>query len=200
MTRFWIAATLVVAVFAIGAHGDKDKDKKEDEDKEVKEAQKMVLDLCKDVAGGKVAEKDLAATAGKIRKKFEELNTVMHIYKPGAKGGIGYGKAGQGIELKLIDMGKRAPAAGVIAKEKDDLIRLANINLAMSYITYHYAPTKVVKGKGPKEWKQYTDDMKKASLDLRKAIQGGKGADIKKVSNDLVNSCNNCHGDFRDNN
>jgi soluble cytochrome b562 len=196
MTRFWLTAPLVVAILAL-AGGAGGQEKKEDEDKEVKEAQKAVLDLCKDVAGGKAA-KDVDAKAAKIKKKYEELNTVMHIYKPRDKGGIGYGKTGQGIELKIIDLGKRKVAAASLDKEKDELVKMANINIAMAAIAKHYAPAKPKGGKGKKDWEGHTDDMRKAAEELRKAAKDGKADQIKKAANDLNNSCNNCHTDFRD--
>jgi hypothetical protein len=168
-----------------------------DDDKEIKQAQKDVLDLVKMITDGK----DVSAKAAEIKKKYEDLNTVMHIYKPSPKGGIGYGKpnAGDGIEMKVIALGsKKALAAAVLSKEKQDLIRMARINLAMAEITMHYAPAKPKGGKGAKEWKQYTTDMKKAAGDLAKAAEAGNSAKVKDAANNLNNACNNCHSDFRD--
>jgi len=201
MTRFWLMAPLMAAILALAGSAsgmqDKDKDKKDDDDKEVKEAQKDVLDLCKDVTDGK-AEKDIDAKAAKIKKKYEELNTVMHVFKPKDKGGVGFGKAGEGIELKIIGLGKRKLAAGAMAKEKDELVKMANINLAMAAITKHYAPAKPKGGKGKKDWEGHADDMKKAAEALRKAAKAGNAEQVKAAANDLNNSCNNCHTDFRD--
>jgi soluble cytochrome b562 len=200
MTRFWIAASLMVSLLAVSAsaYQDKDKDKKDDEDdKEIKAAQKDVLDLTKDVTGGK-ADKDIAEKAGKIKKKYEELNTVMHIFKPKAKGGIGLGKNGEGIELKIISLGKRKLAGPALTKEKDELIKMADINVAMAAVAKHYAPSKPKGGKGKKDWDGHADDMKKAAEELRKAAKAGNADDVKKAANNLNNSCNNCHTDFRD--
>jgi cytochrome c556 len=198
MTRFWIAASLMVSLLAVSASAYQDKDKKDDEDdKEIKAAQKDVLDLTKDVTGGK-ADKDIAEKAGKIKKKYEELNTVMHIYKPKAKGGIGVGKNGEGIELKIIGLGKRKLAGPALTKEKDDLVKMADINVAMAAVAKHYAPARPKGGKGKKDWDGHADDMKKAAEELRKAAKAGNADQVKKAANDLNNSCNNCHTDFRD--
>lgn len=201
MTRFWYAACLGLALFALaGPTAAQDKDKKvDDEDKEIKEAQKDVLDLTKDVSAAKPDAKAIEAKAGKIKKKYEELNTVMHIYKPKDKGGIGYGKAGEGIELKIIGLGKRALAPAALTKEKDELVKLANINIAMAAITKHYAPTKTKGGKGKKDWEQHCEDMRKGAEALIKAVKGNTPAAVKAAANDLNNACNNCHTDFRDN-
>jgi cytochrome c556 len=169
-----------------------------DDNKEIKEAQKDVLELTKLISAGK--EKEADAKAAAIKKKYEELNTVMHVYKPSPKGGIGYGKAGpgDGIELKIINMGKRNVPAATLQKEKADLIKLAYINAAMAMVADHYAPTKPKGGKGAKEWKQYSADQKKAAMDMIKAIQAGNAADVKAAANNMNNACNNCHADFRD--
>jgi cytochrome c556 len=168
-----------------------------DDAKEVKKAQQDILDLAKKIADGK----DVSKEAAEVKKKYEELNTVMHAYKPSPKGGIGTGldpKAGDGIEIKVINLGKRALTSAALAKEKGALVKVAYINAAIADITHAYAPTKPKGGKGAKEWKQFCDDMKKASLDLAKAVEAGDTAKIKTAANNLNNSCNNCHSDFRD--
>jgi len=200
MIRFWSGLALVVAVLVLGGNINAFDD---DDDKEIKAAKKDVLDLAKKIEdGGKPA--DVAAEAGKIKKKYEELNTVMHGYKPPTKGGIGFGKgkgAGDGIELKIIDLGKRKLAAAALAKQKDDLVKMGYINLAMAEIAAHYSPAKPKGGKGAKEWKQYLDDMKKSSMALIKEVKAAKpdAEKIKAAANDLGTSCKSCHSDFRDN-
>ncbi|MFO0879980.1 MAG: cytochrome c [Gemmataceae bacterium] len=168
-----------------------------DDAKEVKKAQQDILDLAKKVADGK----DVSKEAADIKKKYEELNTVMHAYKPSTKGGIGTGlepKAGDGIEIKVINLGKRALTSAALAKEKEALVKVAYINAAIADITHAYAPAKPKGGKGAKEWKQFCEEMKKSSLDLAKAVEAGDTAKIKAAANNLNNSCNNCHSDFRD--
>lgn len=166
-------------------------------DEETKKAQADILDLAKKLADGKDVEKETPA----IKKKYEELNTLMHAYKPSPKGGIGTGlppAVGDGIEMKIIALGKRPLPAATLAKEKGALMKLGYINAALADITTHYAPTKPKGGKGAKEWKQYTKDMKEASLELVKAAQAADAQKVKTAANNLNNSCNNCHSDFRD--
>jgi hypothetical protein len=166
-------------------------------DEETKKAQADLLDLAKKLADGKEIDKETPA----IKKKYEDLNTLMHAYKPSPKGGIGTGlepKAGDGIEMKIINLGKRELKAPALKKEKDVLVKLGYINAALADITTHYAPTKPKGGKGAKEWKQYTKDMKDASLELVKAAKAGDTLQVKTAANNLNNSCNNCHSDFRD--
>ncbi len=53
-------------------------------------------------------------------------------------------------------------------------------------------------GKGPKEWKSHTEEMKQASLELIKAVKSGNPGAVKTASFKLEGSCTNCHSDFRD--
>lgn len=168
-----------------------------DDDKEIKKAQADILDLAKKIADGKDVTKETEA----IRKKYEDLNTVMHAYKPSPKGGIGTGlepKVGDGIEVKLNNLGKRALPAATLTKEKDALLKLAYVNIAIGEITMHYAPAKPKAGKGAKEWKQHTADMVKASKELVKAVKAGSAAEVKTASINVNAACQNCHSDFRD--
>jgi len=163
------------------------------EDKEVKEAQKDVLKLAKDIeAGNKV---DVAA----IRKKYEELEPIMHAFKPSTKGGIGIGKPGPGdsIEQKIINLGKRSLSPATLSKEKADLIKMAYINIAIGQIANHYPP-KAKGGKGPREWKQYNEDMIKSSQEFIKAVKADDTAKLKTAAANINSACNNCHSDFRD--
>jgi cytochrome c556 len=166
-------------------------------DEETKKAQADILDLAKKLEGGK----DVTSDAAAVKKKYEDLNTLMHAYKPSPKGGIGTGlqpKAGDGIELKIIALGKRPLPVATLKKEADALVKLAYINAALADITMHYAPTKPKGGKGAKEWKQYCKDQKDASMELVKAVKDGDAKKVQAAANNLNNSCNNCHSDFRD--
>ena len=191
-----IARLLTIAAFLAVALVAANKATAYDE-KETAAAIKDVVALAKDAEEGKVDE----AKAKAIKKKFEDLNTVMHIYKPREKGGLGVGpKAkGDGIEIKLNNLGKRALSAMQATKEKDDLIMVGKVNVAMAEVTKLYAPTKPKGGKGAKEWNGFSDEMKKASLELIAAAKKGEPDAIKKAANNLNNSCNSCHSDFRDN-
>jgi hypothetical protein len=166
-------------------------------DEETKKAQADILDLAKKIADGK----NVAAETAAIKKKYEELLTLMHAYKPSPKGGIGTGlepKAGDGIEIKIINLGKRVLQPATLKKEEQVLTKIGYINAALADITAHYAPAKPKAGKGAKEWKQYCSDMKEASLELVKAAKASDAKQVKTAAIKLNDSCNNCHSDFRD--
>lgn len=166
------------------------------DEKDQKEAQKAIHELAKLLADGK----DGAAKSAEVKKKFEDLEPIMHSYKPSPKGGIGYGMAGPGdsIEQKIINMGKRTTAAATLKKEQADLVKMAYINAAIADIAVHYAPAKPKNGKGAKEWKQFCADQKTASLELVKAVQAGSSEKVKAAATKMNDACNNCHADFRD--
>jgi hypothetical protein len=154
-------------------------------------ARKDILDLADMLKRGNNIGKQAAA----LKKKYEDLAKIMDSYKPGNKGGIGYGKK-EGIEQKLNAMAKEALAAGALKKEKDDLLKMAYINLAIAEVASHYAPEK--DPKGTKQWKKYTSDQKKAAEELIKAINAGNPAKVKAAANDINSACDGCHADFRD--
>jgi cytochrome c556 len=191
--RMWTLGSALIAAMAFLAVGAPSRADDDDSDKEIKEAQKDVLDLAKQIADGK----DVQIAADKISKKYEDLNTIMYAFKPKAKKGIGVGAKGEGIEQKIQSMGKRAIPAGTLQKQKADLIKMAYINIAIANLTMN-RPVKPKGGKGAKEWKEHTTEMKNSSLELIEAIKSGSSAKVKAVSTKLETSCNNCHTDFRD--
>jgi hypothetical protein len=166
----------------------------DEETKAIKEAQKDTLELSKAIEGGKDG-KDIVA---RMKKKYDDLNTIMQAYKPSTKKGIGVGPkgAGDGIEAKLISLSKRANAA-TISKQKADLIKMGYINLAIAEVTKLYPP-KPKGGKGNKEWQEHTAAMKKASQEFIEAVKSGDAKKVKEAANNVNSSCNNCHSDFRD--
>jgi hypothetical protein len=163
-----------------------------------KAAQAAVLDYVKDVQNGSNPKARLAKAKG-IHKKFEELNSLMiPIYKPPAKRGIGTGKKDEGIETKIINLGRTRLAPMTLQKEKALLVKIGYINIAMAEIAKQYAPSKPKAGKGAREWNQYAEDMKKASLEMIEAANKGNPAELKKAAADVNAACNGCHSDFRD--
>ncbi|MFO0927540.1 MAG: cytochrome c [Gemmataceae bacterium] len=194
MTRY-ARALGFVALLTLGlvlATGQNSARAYEDDKETIKAAQKDLVDLAKAIDDGKDGKEQAAA----IRKKYEDLAPIMHIYKPSTKGGIGIGTkgAGDGMELKIINLGKRAPAA----KDKDDIVKIGQLNIAIGEVTKLYAPAKPKGGKGAKDWTQHCEDQIKASKDLIAAAKSGAAAKVKAAANNLNNACNNCHSDFRD--
>jgi cytochrome c556 len=191
-TGLAIGALLVVSIGLLATNNAAGAD--DEDDKQIKAARKEILALAKEIENGKVDAKRAQA----IRKKYAELNHLMIGFKPRDKNGIGYGPKGEAIDSKLNSLGKRALAKDTLDKEAAALVKMAYINLAYAEIAYHYAPLKPKAGKGPKEWKQYTADWKTGTKDFIGAVKKGDAEAVKKAANNLHNTCNSCHSDFRD--
>src|SRR5262249_8869110 len=165
-----------------------------DDDEDIKKARKDVLDVVKDVEGGKDVTKKVDA----IRKKYEDLENLMKVYKPRDAGGIGFGAVrpkADGIEFKINNLGTRKLSSGALAKEQKELVKMAYLNLAMSKITQ-----KFVGKKKPTEWKKYSEDMEKYSKELLSELQKKEPNpdSIKKIATNLNSTCTGCHSDIRD--
>src|SRR5262245_20862823 len=156
------------------------------DESELKKAQADILALAKKIADGK----DVSREAAVIRKKHDELNAVMHAFKPSNKGGIGTGEAisTDGIEGKIIALTKRTLPAATLEKEKQQLVRAAQISEAIAEITRHY-----VHYRRSRRFAAYADEMKTAAKELRKAIEGGKPAEVKAAATRLNTVCTDCH-------
>jgi cytochrome c556 len=132
-----------------------------------------------------------------------ELIDLMNLLRLREKGGLGFGEkptppaSSDGIESRLMGWAKRAPAGAELAKQADDIARAAYIMAAISELTEAHTPKKKEGDKDPKDWKQWTDDMREGSLELATAARMKDSAAIKKAANKLNASCNNCHGVFR---
>jgi hypothetical protein len=160
---------------------------------EVSDARKEIVDLAREVEGGK----DVSAKAAALPKKYDDLETVMTIYKTRARGGLGFGpKAAYGIELKIRDLNKEALSPATLQKESAELLRMAYINLAMAEIVKHY-PVKAKNGKGKKDWDQHLEDQKKAAKELIASVKARDPRALKKAADSLDTACVRCHNDFK---
>jgi XXXCH domain-containing protein len=157
---------------------------------------KLAETLKKDPAAGK---KEAEALAKKL--DFED---VMHVFKPRAKGGVGFDKdvdaKKDGIETKLLDMVKPKPAVPLdkdIKAKAADYARMTEVIQAVTEVTQFVPAPKGMNGKGPKDWKQYIEESKKGAKELADAVKSGDPAKVKTAANNLNSACNNCHTDFR---
>ena len=184
------ALALGVSVMAV-ARGDKD------EADNLKAAAAAAPDVQKlaDAAGDPAAlKKEAAAISAK-----DELLPIMWAFKPAAKGGLGIGGKGEGIELRLISLGKKVLPAKDLTAQAPDLKRMAEVTRGIAEVTPSYAGKFTKTPAEAKEWTAYADAMKKASDDMLAAVKANNGKSIKDASNHLNASCNDCHTKFRDN-
>jgi hypothetical protein len=196
-----VGTALTLALAAVSAARDDKKDKDKGEDADVVAARKEVLGVYDLVKAGK-ADKDVAAKAVAIQKKGVDLNYMMAVYKIKEKGGLGYGgdkpDPKSGIEAKIIALQRteRGPSATVLKKEKDDLIKLAQLNVAMAEIAKPHFPGPKG-GKNKKDWDKWLDDQKKAAKDLMAAVNKGDSKAVATAAKNLLATCTECHETYR---
>jgi hypothetical protein len=163
--------------------------------KDVKAAQEIILKAAGDEAAMKKAGENLLA------KKLG-LRAVMYVFKPRMLGGIGLGKEGEinpdGIEPKLVNLKGKMLAAATATKEGPALEKAAGIIETMSYVTDAYTPKTKMGEKDPKDWIQFTKDMRAGAEDLAKAAKAADPKGIKSAAVMLNKACNDCHIKFRD--
>ncbi len=169
------------------------------DDDEKKAAQEAVLKLVESMNGGGNVQGQLDA----IKKKFDELEPLMWVYKPRKKGGIGMGKNGEDdIELTLGKIGNpRAKAklnAQKLAQIKADLIKTGELSKAIAQIAEQDKYVQQYGKKNVAKWKDYTKEMKKGADDLIKATKTGNVTQVTKAAQILSESCTSCHSDFRE--
>jgi hypothetical protein len=182
---FGLAMSIGMLTAASGLTAD------DDEQKATKEAQVALIKLMDTMNNGGAAKDQAEA----IHKKFDDLKPVMNVFKPRAKGGLGVGppSKGDGIELKIISLGKKVLAKGEASKQKDDLIKVAMVSKAVAEVADLYPPKKDVD-----KWKKYDEEMRKGADELIQTAKSGDPKSIKNAANNLNASCTNCHSDFRD--
>lgn len=138
----------------------------------------------------------LTKQADLVSKKYE-LKPIMWAFKPKEKGGLGAGSDPQGVELKLIKLGKK-PLKD-LPTQAGDLEKTAQLTRGIAEITPSYAGKFTKTPAEAKLWTGYADGMKKGADDLAAAVKAGNANDVQKVANKLNESCNDCHTKFRDN-
>jgi hypothetical protein len=180
-----LAAGLLAAAGGRGA-GD-------DDQKAIQEAQQAVLQLMETLDKGGNGKGQAAAIYNKYK---DDLKIVMTVFKPRDKGGIGVGTKGKGdgIELKIISLGKRAPAKDYLDKHRSDLDLMGRVSKAMADVAAQYPQTK-----NQEMWKKYCEDMRKGADELMAAAKSGDPKAVKTAANNLNASCTDCHAAFRDN-
>jgi soluble cytochrome b562 len=170
------------------------------DEKEKKEMTEAVLKLADAVEKG---DKDaIQKLTEEIGKKYP-LGTVMELFKPRAKGGLGVDSAPlagkvDGIEARIQDLSKKPLTQADLAKQTADLEKMVKITAAIAQIADYNTPKKKVGEKDPKDWKTWTMDMQTGAADVTKAIKAKNEKDLKTAAAKLNSSCNNCHGVFRD--
>jgi hypothetical protein len=150
---------------------------------------------------------DMSGAPGDARRvplnDFLELDEVERLMKLRRVGGLGFDPPGRpgnpdGIELKLINLTRKAPTAAELDADGAELARAAAVTAAMADLLDAYAPDKKVGNKDPKDWKAQTDEMRAGAADLEAAAKAKDATRVRAAAVRLFRSCGECHGVFRD--
>jgi cytochrome c556 len=194
--RFWLAGT-AVGMMALGFLAVVNRGVAADEENKERAA---VLKLADMIANGKTdaARKEAATIA-----KGLDLEDVMHNFKLRKDKGIGFGEKGpsntaDGIEAKLINLGKKPLSANDMKAQADAIAEMANRTAAIAQIASNNPSSKVKGAKALQDWKKWTQEMEKASLDLGKAAKAKDSKGVKDAAMRANASCSDCHALYKD--
>ncbi len=168
-------------------------------------------DIDKDVQGAleKIAaalekgDSGTAETQAKaLAKKIEDLDAIMHGFKPRSKKGLGVGsKKGvvvpDGIELKLNAIARDGITKAQLKREGKNLGEAAWMTAAIAEVTIH-RPGDAVKGAAKQaKWKEFSEGMRDAAKELAAAAKDDNIPGVKSAAVKVKTRCDSCHSDFR---
>jgi len=136
-----------------------------------------------------------------LAKKLDELNDVMHGFKPRPKG-VGVGtKAGvvvpDGLELKFNAIGRDGITAKELEREGKNIVEGAWMTAAIAEVAIA-SPPKKDKGPATKaKWKELSEGTIAGAKELAKAAKAMSVTEVKTAVVKINNSCNTCHMIFR---
>lgn len=122
-----------------------------------------------------------------LNKQIEDLGDAMKVFALPTKGG-------EGIEKEFLSLGGQRKML-TTAQMSDKLVLMAYKSALVAEVSR--AHVAVAKNK-KKDWLQWTDDMRKYSLEVAEAVQGKKAKEVKFALEKANASCNACHKVFKD--
>jgi hypothetical protein len=192
--RGWLVAAAVLAA-GLGIWSATDQGRAADENKALKAEILKIADALekKDPSAAKQAS-ELA------KKPGSDLDIVMDLFKPRAKGGMGVGDnpsgiKRDGIEIKIQDLDKKAPTAQEAKTESAALVRAAYVAAAIAETVQDKVPPE--KKASLKQWQTLCKEMQKLSLEFAEAAKTKNPATIHTAAKNLNEACIKCHDVFR---
>jgi hypothetical protein len=166
----------------------------------------QVNKLAADLAAGKAGKGPMGKVAWK--EVLADQADVMVPFKLQLKGGDGIqkdlqtnpklkGKGGNGVEEKVRALARRNLTPAQMKKEKTELALLADKIAAIAQLNYEYAPAQKQGKRDPKDWRDWSVQMRDNALKLAAAAKQGSPAAVKKAAATLNSTCNKCHGVFK---
>jgi hypothetical protein len=142
-----------------------------------------------------------------LKEYLEDQGDVMQPFKKVSLGGDGLAKELQtsqplrttqnGIEEKIRLLAIRPPNATQMKAQSKELALVADKIAALAQANYEWAPEKKEGKKDPKDWRDWSIEMRDQALDLAKAARQGNAAQVSNGVKKLNSTCNKCHGVFK---
>jgi cytochrome c556 len=201
LVRVSLFGTLALALSLLAGPVTRGAD--DDDLADIKEAQKVsdkLKKLIDAVADGKTMD------LPELKKAVKDTTDLKHVmwaaYKPREKGGLGVGdKAGaikpDGIEIKLINMGKKPLTAAQLEKEGPAIIQMAKVAQGMVEVVELNTPGQDLPKKPIADWKKFNKEQKDGAQDLIDAVNKNNPKAVQAAATKLYGSCTSCHGVFR---
>jgi cytochrome c556 len=173
----------------------------DEEERAQKRATEAVLRL-----STQLDDKDVAVKAKAIAGD-DDLEYVMHVFKPRNRAGLGVGPKEpplglpDGIELAIIDLAaaRKPRDAAFLKANQDTLLRMAQVTQAVAEITDHYpTPGKPRNRATQARWKAAIGEMKASSKELADAIKATDPIRVRTAATKLNAACNGCHTSYID--
>ncbi len=136
-------------------------------------------------------------------KKVEDLDDLMHSFKPRNKKGLGVGsKSGvvvpDGIEQKLNAIARDGITPAQLGKEGEALNEAAWMTGAIAAVTKYKAPERDKGKKKRSKWIEWAESTRDGAIELAAAAKSKDVNAVKAAAIKVNNGCNNCHMVFRE--
>lgn len=151
-------------------------------------------------AGGLQAVNMKKIFGGEVLAMMDHLRTKM-------KGGDGIHEALQtnirlkgalnGIEEKIRSLESKKLGNAAMSKSAAEMVLLGYRTAVLAEITYDFAPAKEEGKKTPKLWRNFSVQMRDASLDMAAAAKKNDADAVHRAATRLYATCNNCHSVFK---
>jgi cytochrome c556 len=161
---------------------------------------KSVLEIAAAIEKGNSAAAISKAKA--LAKSVEDIEDVMAVFKLREKGGLGVGAKANaivpdGVELKLLAMGRDAPGQNTVDKEAAALEKMSYVIAAVAEVALAKPPARDEGKKKKKDFIRWAKDMRAAAPLLAAAAKSKSPAEIQKAAAKINSTCSTCHAIFK---
>jgi hypothetical protein len=142
-----------------------------------------------------------------LKEFLDDQGDVMLPFKKVSLGGDGLAKELQtsqplrttqnGIEEKIRALARRQLTAPQLKAQAKEIALMADKIAALAQANLEWVPEKPEGKRDPKDWVQWSNDMRDEALQLAAAARQGNPNMVFKGVQKLNSTCNRCHGVFK---